>query len=499
MNLIDENIEKEESESKQKKFKIIIISIIALIVLAIVIVIISVVRNNNTIKFSLDGESKAFNSGMFMMTDKKHLYEENGQIYISVKELASILKVDYYNDEYKNKGEDTTKCYIKTANEYTSFISDSSQIYKAIVTEEPIENEDQTIKKNDKDKEQTQKTVEYEYFTVENGVKYIDGEIYASEEAISLGFNVIVEYDQKNKKVQIYTIDGLEAAVKDNISIAVTGDEVDYINKKLLKYGYVIVRNADGNIGIVNYNNYKDGNYVVSCKYSNIKFCESSSSLIVTNADDEKVGIFKLNKENNSTSVIVDPTYQSIKAIDEDGNRYIVQKGTKYGIIEFKDDAVKEILKTEYQQIGVDSAKFNCMDNKYIINKKYIPVKVNDLWGLINLDGKMVVPTRYSTIGCDVGDTGSGDPVICIPELQYGNDGIVFGMKNGEKMEYVIIDAKTNEKVGLFVGTEIYSKYENNKTNYYMNITSGESVAKINIYGLYYKKPNEIISTNQEN
>ena len=69
MNLIDENIEKEESESKQKKFKIIIISIIALIVLAIVIVIISVVRNNNTIKFSLDGESKAFNSGMFMMTE----------------------------------------------------------------------------------------------------------------------------------------------------------------------------------------------------------------------------------------------------------------------------------------------------------------------------------------------------------------------------------------------------------------------------------------------
>ena len=60
-----------------------------------------------------------------MEYNKKPYTDENGEIYFSIKKLSYILGVDYYNDEYKSKGEDPTKCYIKTENEYTSFISNS--------------------------------------------------------------------------------------------------------------------------------------------------------------------------------------------------------------------------------------------------------------------------------------------------------------------------------------------------------------------------------------
>ena len=136
MNLIDENEEKEQAESKKKILKIILISIAVLVFLAIILIVFSVVKNNNTLKLQINGKNAELQSGFVLMADKKNILIENGQMYISVRKLVSALGGEYYNDEYKNKGEDTTKCYIKTStnsNEYTSYISNSSQIYKASV------------------------------------------------------------------------------------------------------------------------------------------------------------------------------------------------------------------------------------------------------------------------------------------------------------------------------------------------------------------------------
>ena len=171
-----------------------------------ILIVFSVVKNNNTLKLQINGKNAELQSGFVLMADKKNILIENGQMYISVRKLVSALGGEYYNDEYKNKGEDTTKCYIKTStnsNEYTSYISNSSQIYKASMLmaqdEEASDNTNNTTQnKTKKDDSDVEKTVEYEYFNIENGVKYIDGEIYASKEAIELGFNVIMTYNEKN-------------------------------------------------------------------------------------------------------------------------------------------------------------------------------------------------------------------------------------------------------------------------------------------------------------
>ena len=485
MNLIDENLEKEESESKKKTIKLIIISIAVLIVLAIFIVVVSTIKSNNKVKLYIDDESidVSNNSGLFLMQDEKNLYEENGQVYISVKKLASILKVEYYNDEYKNNGEDTTKCNIKNQNEYTSYISNSPHMYKAIVTEEPLEDPNN----NNKD-QKTKKVIEYEDFTVENGVKYENGEIYANQDAIFLGFNVSISYDKKKKTISMRTLNGLEI-IASNIAknVAVVGDDVDYTNKKLLKYGLIMVRNANDCYGIANYYDYQEGNYLVSCKYSKLKFCESTKTVIVTTAEDEKVGILELDIDNNNARVIVSPIYQSVKLLQNDGTKYVVEENNKYGIIDVEGGTVTEILKAEYQAIGLENADLEYMDNKYVINDKYIPVKLDNKWGLINLEGKTLVSPRYEEIACNLGELGSGNPVILLPNLYYGDDGVVF-CANKENPEYVIIDVKTTEKINTIPLSEIYSKYVNNEISYFAKIVSGDSSIKINVYDIFGKK-----------
>ena len=503
MNLIDENEEKEQAESKKKILKIILISIAVLVFLAIILIVFSVVKNNNTLKLQINGKNAELQSGFVLMADKKNILIENGQMYISVRKLVSALGGEYYNDEYKNKGEDTTKCYIKTStnsNEYTSYISNSSQIYKASMLmaqdEEASDNTNNTTQnKTKKDDSDVEKTVEYEYFNIENGVKYIDGEIYASKEAIELGFNVIMTYNEKNKTISIYTLDTLETVAAKNVNLAVIGDNCEYYNKKLLKYGLVLIQNSAGDYGIANYNNYQEGNYIVSCKYSNIRFCESSGTVIVTTSEDGKQGILKLDLVNlEKADTKIEPKYQLIKLISEKENLYLVKENGRYGVIKLSGDEITTVIKTEYQKIGIDGDLYDEMNNKYIIDDK---------WGLATTEGKVIINPQYYGIGCNLGKVGSGDPVIILPKLIEDSDGIVFVTTQTEEVKlYSVIDIKTGTKVGNQEASEIYSKFDNNQRKYYMkitDITTGTVIGSINIYNVYGKKSKVINNANEAN
>lgn len=516
MNLIDENEEKEQAENKKKTLKIILISIAVLVVLAIVIIIFSVVKNNNTLKLQINQKNVELQSDLVLMADKKNILVENGQIYISVRKLVATLGGEYYNDEYKNKGEDPTKCHIKAANnsnEYTSYISNSSQIYKTImlnVQDDEVAGENNTVNntKNTtkKDDQETEKTVTYEYFNIENGVKYVNGEIYASSDAVELGFNVQIQYNEKNKTISIYTLDALEQIASNNVNLAVVGNDCEYYNKKLLKYGLVLIKNSDGDYGIANYYNYQDGNYIVSCKYSDIRFCESSETVVVTTSSDSKQGILKLDLVNkNKADTKIEPKYQMIKLISEEENLYLVKENYKFGIIKQTGDDISVVLKTEYQKIGIDEEPYDDMENKYIISKKYIPIKIGDKWGIATTDGKIAINPQYLGIGCNLGESGSGDPVIILPKLMGSSDSIVVLTSYDEESKrklYSVIDVQSKTKVGNVDASEIYSKYDNGKRNYFMKFTdseTGKEITSLNIYYNYGHKENTNNNTNNNN
>ena len=258
-------------------------------------------------------------------------------MYFSVRKLKELFgDVELYNDEYKNKGEDSTKCHVKIGNEYTSFMSNSQEIYKAVVYEDKS---DKTSDSNKGKENEVELITEYEYFTVEKPVKNVNGEIYASDDAIELGFNVIINYDKKNNKISIYTLNSLETSANEKVTTntPVIGEECNYSNKKLLKYGLILVKNSDGNYGIADYRTNKE---IMTCNYSNIRFSESTKTAIVTLAKDNLQGIYKLDLENQSATAKVKPIYQSIRQVDEALELYVVKTNNKYGIIKISGDKV---------------------------------------------------------------------------------------------------------------------------------------------------------------
>ena len=132
------------------------------------------------------------------------------------------------------------------------------------------------------------------------------------------------------------------------------------------------------------------------------------------------------------------------------------------------------------------------MNNKYIIDDKYIPLKIDNKWGLATTEGKVIINPQYYGIGCNLGKVGSGDPVIILPKLIEDSDGIVFVTTQTEEVKlYSVIDIKTGTKVGNQEASEIYSKFDNNQRKYYMkitDITTGTVIGSINIYNVYGKK-----------
>ena len=506
MNLIDENIEKESEEKQKKITKIIIISIAVLLAIVVMILLYSAIKKKNTLTFAVNGQKTSFNTSLFLMADKKNFKKsENGEIYISVRELTNILgdEVGYFNDEYNGKGEDVTKCHIKTDNEYTSYISGSSTIYK--VRDNKAKNDELRKKNNNNNNNNIQEEIllsdiEYEYFTIDNGVIYENNEIYATKSAIELGFNVKIDYNEKNKTVNVMTLNGLTQRATDVIGASVVSNDIEYYNKKLFKYGYALVKSASGDYGIQDFESYQEGNYVLSCKYSDIKFIEGLSCLIVTTSEKNEKGILKLDINTANVSTLVDPVYQDISQIADDGSLYAIRQSDKYGLLKIADDKADTILKCEYQTIGINEySDYEEMKNRYLIDGKYIPIKRDNKWGIATIEGKVAINPQYDKIGCNIGE--GGRPAICVPNLINGVAGIIFGSlpaaqdpntnNNNEEVKYTysIINAETKQKIGLDAA-EIYSTYINNEREYIIKIIASDGTPhRINIYDAYSNPP----------
>ena len=134
MTLIDEREVMFEQERKQKIIKNIIKIIAILVFIVIVLLVYISTKDAGKLKVLVDGnEQSNLDSQLILKNEKGKILEENGDIYISVQKLATMLNYEYYNSEYKKKGEDKTKCQVRIQNEYTSYIANSNKMYKTIV------------------------------------------------------------------------------------------------------------------------------------------------------------------------------------------------------------------------------------------------------------------------------------------------------------------------------------------------------------------------------
>ena len=142
------------------------------------------------------------------------------------------------------------------------------------------------------------------------------------------------------------------------------------------------------------------------------------------------------------------------------------------------------------------------MDNKYVINGKYIPIKIDGKWGIVTTEGKILINPQYAGIGCNLGKIGSGDPVIVLPKLIGNTDAIVFLTTSQENTSlYSIINVQTGVRIGGHEASEIYSRYDNGQRKYYMKITdsTGNVIGNINIYNVYGVKAKEVTNADDAN
>lgn len=411
---------------KEKTKKIVKLSIILLVILLIInIGLIGAVyyANLKTLKLNINSAKKEkFKQDLFV-------FEEDGDIYVSIKNIATLVGYKAQNGGYKEYSEDSNKCYVENDNEVAEFELDSNIIYK--------------YAKNSRNEE---------IFEFKKAVRQINGELYASAECISIACNTRFKYSKDKNQIDIYTLDYYV-----NLYVNVFGDKsslkdektATFTNKKAVLYDRMVVIDKDGRYGVCDLT----GKELIGTKYASIEFLEASKDFIVK-TEEGKVGIVSYDATTK-----IKPEFDTIKEIDSKEGRYLVSTNEKQGIID-KDGKV--IIYPEYDKIGLDDIQvFTKEKNQYILLNTYIPVCKENKWGWFNIEGKSIVAPKYDELGCrnKYNSSITGDPVLTIPE-------------------YNVVVVKKDDKYGLVTGQgaillqpalqRVYSTTEDGKIKYYM-------------------------------
>lgn len=456
MDIIGTNVT-EKDIKKKKIMKIIIIIIIILLVISIALFAGIYYLKSKQFKFIVDGKQISQNS------IKSDLFVfENNEAYVSLKDISTIVGYKYYDGGYKQYTEDTTKGYLESTNEITTFEKDSNKIYKTPTTE-----------------------VDYSYFTISEKIRRINNKLYVNSEDLGIICNLQISYDKEANKIVIYTLDYLTNYYTTKYSDAAIQN--DFNNQKALLYGLLVVQNVENTNKSVSTSTIRYGisdlndQEIVGMKYTDIDFIEGTQEFIVT-TEEKKVGII-----TSTGKTKVTPQYDALKQIDKDLNLYLVTTNGKSGVIEKNG---KILIYLEYEQIGIDTTQFptNDIKNKYILFDNAIPVKQNEKWGLFDVRGNLILPIEYDSLGC-ISKTSNDktlNNILIIPEIE----GIVVckQIEVDKRKQYVygIVNSRGRELVDTLLDT-VYSITISGQEEYTMT-NNGNSYDVIEFINKYVNK-----------
>lgn len=425
----------EEKNKKAKKLMLwITIAIIALLVISIILFITIHYLKEQLFKFEIDGVKTS-------MTENDLFVYEGNTVYVSLRDIASMIGYKYYNGGYKEYSEDANKCYLEGENEICTFEKDETTIYKTPVTE-----------------------IDYEYFELETPVKRINNKLYITSDGLSLACNLKFYYEPEENQITIYTLPYYANYYTQTNAYAAVAD--NFKNQKALLYGLLVTQDVENtNTGSNNRNIHYgistlDNKEIVGTKYTSIEFIESTEEFIVETTE-KKVGIITSDGDTK-----VQPQYDSLKQIDKDLNLYLATNDNKKGVIEKNG---KILIYLEYDEIGIDPEPFqtNSIKNPYLLYNNVIPVKQNGKWGMYDKKGNLILPIEYDGIGC-IGTNKTTNNILLIPAIK----GIVVAKEfdNGERNKpilYGIVNWLGREIVPPWLET-VYSTVNNGREEYIM-------------------------------
>ena len=361
MNLIEESFQTKEEKKKKVATKIILVAIIAVVLVIVGIVSYLLYIQSTTLKLTLDGQANEKLKQLLV-------FEEDGTIYVPIKDVASYLGYDSFNGEYSDKSESQSKCYVqsKEETEIANFSLGSNVIYKLDLT------------KNNGD---------YEYAYIKEPVKAINGVLYTTTEGIEEGFNVSFTYDQDANRITIYTLPYLvQFYTPYALDYGYTEISEVFANQKAILDGMLVVSN-DKAMGVID----TDGKNLLEAKYDNITYLPSVGDFLVET--NRQVGVLAKNGQTK-----VDIIYNSLTLMDSDAGLYVASREGKYGVID-TNGVIKIFI--ENDQVGVDTTRFsqNNLKSKYLLADNLIPVKKGDYWGFFDINVQQVVNFEYDSFG----------------------------------------------------------------------------------------------------
>lgn len=436
-----ENIPEENKKMSKTKIWLIIVLVLIflLIIAAVAIFIYSQNLARTRFKFFVDGKSQ---SGY---TEDMFVFEEN-KIYVSIKGIAPLLGYTAYNGGYDQYTEDRTKCYVTNQLEAVSFEANSKKIYKYNVAES--------------------KNSESQTFNVNEAIRTIGSDLYIFSEDLPKAFNIMITRDESNNSVSVFTLGYLANYYSGQITnSAITSDTSNFTqsvlfnNQKAVLYDMMIVRDPSTNqYGVVSISNPE--NQIIGARYAGIEFMEGSNDFIVETSNG-KVGIIG---SDGVTKVKLE--YDDITEIDKNLGLYLVTSNNKQGVVNKNG---KIIVYQEYDQIGLsDTIDDENVTNKYILFDNCIPVRRDNLWGLIDINGNTILPIEYDGIGsqADLANDSRAADVLVIPEL----NAIVVEKDeingNSRVKKYGLIDSNGTLIINIVLDS-VYSLTTQGEVTYY--------------------------------
>lgn len=369
--------EEEKNEKKSKLPMIIGICIVILIIMVIAIIYGIIYLKSTVITININGVRNNEIENILYIDESK----EETEIYIPIRKIASFFGYEDYRGDYKNKSEDSSKCYVKNEYETAMFTLDSDTLIK------------------------TRGDSDYEYVEIDEEVFEKDGELYTTVDGIEKAYNVEISCDWDKRKIDIYTMDYLIQYYALKLNIEDYSEE--FTDKKAIFENMMIIK-SNKQYGVVEATT---GQSILENKYEQISYLPATSDFLVKSGG--KYGVV-----SNDGTIKVRIAYDQIKIMDNQNGLYLVKQNNLYGVV---DTSGKVIINPEYKQIGVDTTKFaqNGLENQYVLFDELIPIKdSNDLWGFFSTEGEKITDFVYTGLGCTTAKANNSYPAIVIPSYK---------------------------------------------------------------------------------
>ncbi len=451
MNLIDESFKEKEEKKKRRATGIILGAIIFVVIIIIAIISYLIYIQNKTLRLYLDGSQSEKLKQLL-------IFDDDGTVYMPIKEVASYFKYESYNGEYSDKSEINNKCYVQNENEVANFALNSNKIYKLDLSSG---------------------TENYEYEYSRKPVKAINGILYATSEAIEKAFNVSFIYDQDKNRIYIYTLPYLiESYSPKVLDYGFTKLSETFANEKAVLQDMLVVEKEGNNrqIGVIS----TKGEAILEAKYDSITYLPNVGDFLVQT--NEKYGIISKDKRTK-----VEIMYDLIELMDSDSGLYLAKKDNKYGVI---DSNGKIKIYIENDEIGMDISKFeqNNIKNKYILADSLIPARKDKLWGLYDKNGKLVVDFNYDSFGYVASTNKNALNLLVIP-----NYNVIVACKD---KKYTLLNSVGKELFAAAVADDIYMTINDGKRDYHIAVNDGIMSVKDYFDRIGITEKNQTINTN---